>query len=60
MHRMDFGEVGRFQTLITNIPLFDIYFGGLYHEEIAIALSNSFPIPIIPVTSDVFGITATP
>lgn len=49
LHRMDFGEVGGFQTLITTIPLYDEYFEMLYHEEIVLALSNSFPIPIMQV-----------
>lgn len=59
LYRMDFVEAGRFQTIITTILLYDAYFGRLYHEVTAIALSSSFPIPIIPVTSDVFGVTAT-
>lgn len=39
--------------------VYDAYFWGLYDEGIATALSNSFPIHIIPATSDVIGITAT-
>lgn len=56
---MDFWEVGMVADSLITTTWYTMHILGVYGEGLAITLNNSFPIRIIPATSDVIGITSS-